>query len=141
MVFRRRPAMRQRGPRADAHDRGESATGAASAADFVLEIVRNFFLRLAGPKARAKLQKGVLGDTNGLPNLHDFVLVLDFAQALDDAGGMSLKNMSRNLTSTAEKEVILRALQQTQWNRKQAASMLNVSYKTLLNKIRKLDIK
>ncbi len=60
----------------------------------------------------------------------------------DDAvGGMSLKNMSRSLTSTAEKEVILRALQQTQWNRKQAATMLNVSYKTLLNKIRKLDIK
>jgi two-component system response regulator AtoC len=55
--------------------------------------------------------------------------------------GMSLKNMSRSLTSTAEKEVILRALQQTQWNRKQAATMLNVSYKTLLNKIRKLDIK
>lgn len=60
----------------------------------------------------------------------------------DDAvSGMSLKNMSRSLTSTAEKEVILRALQQTQWNRKQAATMLNVSYKTLLNKIRKLDIK
>jgi transcriptional regulator with PAS, ATPase and Fis domain len=59
----------------------------------------------------------------------------------DDAGSVSLKHMSRNLASTAEKEVILRALQQTQWNRKQAATMLNVSYKTLLNKIRKLDIK
>jgi two-component system response regulator AtoC len=59
----------------------------------------------------------------------------------EESGGVSLKHMSRNLTSTAEKEVILRALQQTQWNRKQAASMLNVSYKTLLNKIRKLDIK
>ncbi len=59
----------------------------------------------------------------------------------DDPGNVSLKHMSRNLTSTAEKEVILRALQQTQWNRKQAAAMLNVSYKTLLNKIRKLDIR
>lgn len=71
-------------------------------------------------------------------------IALDASQvevATDDGGGMSLKNMSRNLTSTAEKEVILRALQQTQWNRKQAATMLNVSYKTLLNKIRKLDIK
>jgi two-component system response regulator AtoC len=65
-----------------------------------------------------------------------------FAESLpDDPMGVSLKNMSRNLTSTAEKEVILRALQQTQWNRKQAAVMLNVSYKTLLNKIRKLDIR
>ena len=71
-------------------------------------------------------------------------IILDASQVevpTDEAGGMSLKSMSRNLTSTAEKEVILRALQQTQWNRKQAASMLNVSYKTLLNKIRKLDIK
>ncbi len=59
----------------------------------------------------------------------------------DDSSSVSLKHMSRNLTSTAEKEVILRALQQTQWNRKQAAAMLNVSYKTLLNKIRKLDIR
>ena len=59
----------------------------------------------------------------------------------DDSIGISLKHMSKSLTSTAEKEVILRALQQTQWNRKHAAMMLNISYKTLLNKIRKLDIK
>jgi DNA-binding NtrC family response regulator len=59
----------------------------------------------------------------------------------EDNSTLSLKSMSRSLTSTAEKEAILRALQQTQWNRKQAAIMLNVSYKTLLNKIRKLDIK
>jgi DNA-binding NtrC family response regulator len=59
----------------------------------------------------------------------------------EDTSTVSLKSMSRSLTSTAEKEAILRALQQTQWNRKQAAVMLNVSYKTLLNKIRKLDIK
>jgi DNA-binding NtrC family response regulator len=59
----------------------------------------------------------------------------------EDSSPLSLKSMSRSLTSTAEKEAILKALQQTQWNRKQAAVMLNVSYKTLLNKIRKLDIK
>ena len=59
----------------------------------------------------------------------------------EDSSMVSLKSMSRSLTSTAEKEAILKALQQTQWNRKQAAVMLNVSYKTLLNKIRKLDIK
>ena len=59
----------------------------------------------------------------------------------DDPAGVSLKDMSKTLTSTAEREVILRALQQTQWNRKQAAIMLNISYKTLLNKIKRLDIK
>ncbi len=65
-----------------------------------------------------------------------------FAETVsEDSVGLSLKSMSRSLTSTAEREVILKALQQTQWNRKQAATMLNVSYKTLLNKIRKLEIK
>ncbi len=65
-----------------------------------------------------------------------------FSEApVEDSGNVSLKHMSRNLTSTAEKEVILKALQQTQWNRKHAAMMLNVSYKTLLNKIKKLGIK
>jgi two-component system, NtrC family, response regulator AtoC len=59
----------------------------------------------------------------------------------EDPYGLSLKDMSKSLTSSAEKEVILRALQQTQWNRKQAALMLNISYKTLLNKIKRLDIK
>lgn len=65
-----------------------------------------------------------------------------FAETVsEDSVGLNLKSMSRSLTSTAEREVILKALQQTQWNRKQAATMLNVSYKTLLNKIRKLEIK
>jgi two-component system response regulator AtoC len=57
------------------------------------------------------------------------------------AGSSGLKHMSKSLTSNAEREMIVRTLQQTQWNRKQAAELLNVSYKTLLNKIRKLDIK
>jgi two-component system response regulator AtoC len=36
----------------------------------------------------------------------------------------------------AERETIGRVLQRTRWNRKQAAKLLNVSYKTLLQKIR-----
>jgi DNA-binding NtrC family response regulator len=36
--------------------------------------------------------------------------------------------------------VIERALYQTQWNRKQAARMLGVSYKTLLQKIRECGL-
>jgi DNA-binding NtrC family response regulator len=59
----------------------------------------------------------------------------------EDSSGTGLKHISRSLTSNAEREMIMRTLQQTQWNRKQAADILSVSYKTLLNKIRKLDIK
>ena len=40
----------------------------------------------------------------------------------------------------AEAEVILEALQSTRWNRKQAAARLNIEYKALLYKIKKLSI-
>ena len=37
----------------------------------------------------------------------------------------------------AEKEVIQNVLQETRWNRKEAAKILHISYKALLYKIRK----
>jgi len=40
----------------------------------------------------------------------------------------------------AETEVILRALEASRWNRKQAAKILRIDYKALLYKMRKLDI-
>jgi two-component system, NtrC family, response regulator AtoC len=47
----------------------------------------------------------------------------------------SLKKMSRDYVSDAEKNAILAALTKTQWNRKRAAEVLGVSYKTLLTRI------
>ena len=40
----------------------------------------------------------------------------------------------------AETEAILRALDASRWNRKQAARILRIDYKALLYKMRKLDI-
>jgi DNA-binding NtrC family response regulator len=54
------------------------------------------------------------------------------------AGG--LKSLVRNLKDEAEMEAIGRALEQTNWNRKQAARLLNISYKALLYKIRQYGI-
>src|SRR5437868_7753608 len=54
------------------------------------------------------------------------------------AGG--LKNIVRNLQDEAESQAIARALEQTGWNRKEAAVMLNISYKALLYKIRQYNI-
>jgi DNA-binding NtrC family response regulator len=39
-----------------------------------------------------------------------------------------------------EKEMILRALEETRWNRKLAARKLNICYKSLLNKLHKWGI-
>jgi len=44
--------------------------------------------------------------------------------------------MVRNLKNGAEMEAIAQVLEETAWNRKRAATKLNISYKALLYKIR-----
>jgi len=51
-------------------------------------------------------------------------------------GQYSLKDVSRHAAREAERELILRMLQHTRWNRKEAAEMLGISYKALLYKIK-----
>ena len=48
----------------------------------------------------------------------------------------SLKDVSRSAARGAERDLISRMLQQTRWNRKEAADMLGISYKALLYKIK-----
>src|SRR5690242_21944424 len=45
-------------------------------------------------------------------------------------------DISRTAAREAERELILRMLQQTRWNRKQTAEILGISYKALLYKIK-----
>jgi two-component system response regulator AtoC len=51
-------------------------------------------------------------------------------------GRCSLKDVSRNAAREAERVLILRMLQRTRWNRKEAAGILGISYKALLYKIK-----
>jgi two-component system response regulator AtoC len=50
--------------------------------------------------------------------------------------GIDLKAISRRAAQVAEKRVIERVLQQTRWNRKEAAERLQISYKALLYKMK-----
>ena len=52
-----------------------------------------------------------------------------------------LKQMVRSLKNGAEMQAIANALEESGWNRKRAASILNISYKALLYKIRQYDIR
>jgi two-component system response regulator AtoC len=52
------------------------------------------------------------------------------------AGNVSLKDISRTAAREAERELILRMLTRTRWNRKEAAEILGISYKALLYKIK-----
>ncbi len=56
------------------------------------------------------------------------------------AEGGGLKSLARNAKDEAEAQAITQALEQTNWNRKQAAAMLQISYKALLYKIRQYGI-
>jgi two-component system, NtrC family, response regulator AtoC len=58
------------------------------------------------------------------------------AAAAVPAGSLSLKDIARTAAREAEKELILRMLTRTRWNRKEAAEILGISYKALLYKIK-----
>jgi two-component system response regulator AtoC len=52
----------------------------------------------------------------------------------------SLKEVHQEAIKKAESEMILKALEMTNWNRKKAANKLNISYKALLYKIKETSL-
>jgi two-component system response regulator AtoC len=52
----------------------------------------------------------------------------------------SLKDIGRSAAREAERELIYRTLQQTRWNRREAAVILGISYKALLYKIKEAEL-
>jgi two-component system, NtrC family, response regulator AtoC len=57
-----------------------------------------------------------------------------------EAHGSSLKAASRAASREAERELILKALARTRWNRKRAARDLQISYKSLLYKLKQIGL-
>ena len=55
------------------------------------------------------------------------------------SGSLSLLEIGRRAAMAAERAAIERTLQETRWNRRQAAKILKVSYKALLNKMKVMD--
>ncbi|HLQ79307.1 MAG TPA: sigma-54 dependent transcriptional regulator [Terriglobia bacterium] len=51
-----------------------------------------------------------------------------------------LKQVGAHAAEQAERDLVLRTLEQTNWNRKQAARILNISYKALRNKLKKWNL-
>lgn len=62
-------------------------------------------------------------------------------EALDSkSGSRSLKSLLQSVRSETERNAIAAALEKTRWNRKAAARLLKVSYRTMLYKIDQYDI-
>ncbi|MDH3686752.1 MAG: sigma-54 dependent transcriptional regulator, partial [Myxococcales bacterium] len=84
----------------------------------------------------AALARG--GERAAARGLEAFNRVVDEMEAT--AGDLPLRDVGRRAAIEAEREAIDRVLQQTAWNRKQAAQLLGVSYKTLLHRIRECGL-
>jgi DNA-binding NtrC family response regulator len=95
------------------------------------------------------------GNIRELENLVRKMVVFGNAQAaLDDirasrpvpassrgfVAGASLKAAAKAACRSAERELILQALERTRWNRKRAARDLQISYKSLLYKIKQIGV-
>jgi two-component system, NtrC family, response regulator AtoC len=61
------------------------------------------------------------------------------APGMESGRGSSLKMAARAASRQTERELILQALQRTKWNRKRAARELQISYKSLLYKLKQIE--
>ena len=83
----------------------------------------------------ADLERRQIGETSGRSALQTLLDEIE-----ETAGDVPLREVGRRMAQQAERETIERILLRTSWNRKQAAKLLNVSYKTLLQKIRECGL-
>ena len=63
--------------------------------------------------------------------------IANFKNYLRRQKNLSLKSICGGYVMGAEKAIIRKALERTNWNRKKAAVLLGISYKSILNKIKK----
>jgi DNA-binding NtrC family response regulator len=59
---------------------------------------------------------------------------------LPDAEELPLRRICEEFVARTEKKLMQKALESTNWNRKQAAKLLDISYKSMLNKMKAYDI-
>lgn len=63
----------------------------------------------------------------------------NMAPAVPEDSALSLLEIGRRAAMEAERKAIERVLNETRWNRRQAAKILKVSYKALLNKMKMME--
>jgi DNA-binding NtrC family response regulator len=72
--------------------------------------------------------------------VEDLPKVQEIKNSLPGMRNLSLKKVCEEFVAQTEKKLMQRALDSTNWNRKKAAQLLNISYKSMLNKIKVYDI-
>ncbi len=67
-------------------------------------------------------------------------LVARLKEMIDKGNDFSLRGVCEDFAQITERRLIKIALDQTNWNRKKAASLLKISYKSMLNKIKEYNL-
>ena len=78
-----------------------------------------------------------------LNNFEGFLSAGELARvknSVEDSDDWSLKGISQEFLGKFEKRLVKKVLDSTNWNRRKAAAMLDISYKSLLNKIKDYDL-
>ena len=97
--------------------------------------LENMMKRIVVLESESQILDEVLrADRSGRPPGSSLLRLIEEIEAT--AGQIPLREVGRRAAQEAERETIDRVLHHTHWNRKQAARLLGVSYKTLLQKIR-----
>jgi len=85
------------------------------------------------PKNRPISQLQMLESATDIDEYADFSEIKNYTR---DIYNISLKDICNEFILRVEKRIMQTVLEYTHWNRKKAAAMLNISYKSLLNKIK-----
>ena len=97
---------------------------------------------LHAESSNGSASKAENGKSNGNGHTVNHAFPANLHPMSDEASGerSSLKLLVRNAKGEAERNAITTALEQTHWNRKAAARLLNVSYRALLYKIQEYNL-
>ncbi len=79
-------------------------------------------------------------NTRWLESISSLDDIMDARECLGEVPQKPLKEICWGFMAKVEKNIINKALKHTNWNRKKAALMLNISYKSMLNKIKEYKI-
>jgi DNA-binding NtrC family response regulator len=82
-------------------------------------------------------ERSVIGEFEDISELVDDQ---DLKKYIKELNHISLKEICRVFMERAEKKIMKKALDRTNWNRRKASQLLDISYKSLLNKMKEYRI-